>query len=167
MSSTHPLSRFHCMLSTVFRKASSKHMYWVDFGGVVRCLTIAGVSCTTIDCCRFTMGELVGNVPHLTWSPNMLPKQLARGAPLSAQCVRCFCSISRFGARLPEEPDSFRRVHVGHHPVHVPRRVRAQVVHRHLVWGRPHDVMLQRVRSKNRHLARAVRLDILHIQPVY
>jgi hypothetical protein len=27
--------------------------------------------------------------------------------------------------------------------------------------------MLQRVRSKNRHLARAVRLDILHIQPVY
>jgi hypothetical protein len=35
-----------------------------------------------MDCCRLTGGEEVGNAPHTRWSPNMLPKQLARGAPL-------------------------------------------------------------------------------------
>jgi hypothetical protein len=35
-----------------------------------------------MDCSRLTTGEAVGNAPHDRWSPNMLPKQLARGAPL-------------------------------------------------------------------------------------
>lgn len=43
---------------------------------------MAGVSCTVMDCARLTAGELVGNAPHLAWSPNMLPKQLLRWAPL-------------------------------------------------------------------------------------
>lgn len=83
MSSTHPLSRFHCMLSTVLKKASSKHMYWDVRGGVECILTMVfGVSWTVMDCWRLTMGELVGNAPALSWLPNMLPKQLPRGAPL-------------------------------------------------------------------------------------
>jgi hypothetical protein len=57
-------------------------------------------------------------------------------------------------------------MHVGHDPVHVPRRVRAQVEHGHLLLllvqrADPAHVVLQRVRSKDRHLARAVRLDVL------
>lgn len=36
----------------------------------------------TDECARATRGELVGNTPHTRWLPNMLPKLLARGAPL-------------------------------------------------------------------------------------
>ena len=93
MSSTKPLSRFHCMLSSVLKYASSKHMY-CERAACTCCLpvrgaarrslsrTMAGVSCTVMDCWRLTAGELVGNAPHRPWSPNMLPKQLPRGAPL-------------------------------------------------------------------------------------
>ena len=58
-------------------------MYWAPFLAAERRRTMAGVSCTVMDCTRLTMGEAVGNAPHVWWSPNMLPKQLARGAPLS------------------------------------------------------------------------------------
>jgi hypothetical protein len=63
-------------------------MYGLCFGAVECSLTIAGVSCTRIDCWRRTMGELVGKAPHRAWSPNMLPKQLPRGEPLPSEA---FC----------------------------------------------------------------------------
>lgn len=90
ISSTYPLSLFHCMLSSVLKYASSKHMYgFLAFGGPPpdRSRTMAGVSCTRMDCCRLTTGELVGNVPHTLWSPNMPPKQLPRCAPLPVACI--------------------------------------------------------------------------------
>ena len=81
----HPLSRFHCMLSTVLKNASSKHMYCVALGVTEWRRTMLEVSCTVMDCWRLTAGELVGNAPALAWSPNMLPKQLPRGAPLQQE----------------------------------------------------------------------------------
>ena len=66
--STYPLSRFHCMLSSVLKYASSKHMYCVCelCTTLFECRrTIAGVSCTRIDCCRLTIGELVGSAPQV------------------------------------------------------------------------------------------------------
>lgn len=57
-------------------------MYGVGPGLALRRRTSGGVSCTRMDWGRRTTGEDVGNAPHRPWSPNMLPKQLARGAPL-------------------------------------------------------------------------------------
>ena len=61
----------------------------------------------------------------------------------------------------PEQPDALRRVHVGHDPVHVPGRVRAGVVHGHLVRAVRQDVVLHRVGREGRQLAVLVGLDVL------
>ena len=73
------------MLSSVLKYASSKHMYGVPFWGLECRRTISGVSWTLMDWCLLITGLLVGNVPHFLLSPNMLPKQLERGAPLMQQ----------------------------------------------------------------------------------
>ncbi len=48
-----------------------------------------------MDCGLLTMGELVGNAPHVLWSPNMHPKLLARGAPLYRTGIKRECAHNR------------------------------------------------------------------------
>ncbi len=55
-------------------------------------------------------------------------------------------------------------MHVGDDPVHVPRRVGAQVVHGHLVpAGEGQDVVLHRVGRQHGQLGLLVRLDVLRL----
>lgn len=171
MSSTHPLSRFHCMFSMVLKKASSKHMYCVERGGVECSRTMAAVSCTVIDCWRFTAGELVGNAPHLAWSPNMLPKQFPLGDPLSKKkesVIWCACAAiwqlitqNPNPPDAPEKPYALGRMHVRHDSIDMARSICAKVVNRHLIFVDPHDVVFHCIRSKSRYFPRAMGLYIL------
>ena len=71
--------------------------------GVAECSrTVVGESCTVMDCSRFTAGELVGNAPHRPMSPNMLPKQLLRGAPLHTRSDRLLFMAVREGEGVNE-----------------------------------------------------------------
>lgn len=99
-------------------------MYCVQRGVAECSRTVVGESCTVMDCSRFTAGELVGNAPHRPMSPNMLPKQLLRGAPLhtrsdrllfmavldrgglmkmspkKVECIIAFCALATYGVLL-------------------------------------------------------------------
>ena len=78
-----------------------------------------------------------------------------------------FVTIEHRVTGAPEEPDPLRRVHVRHDPVHVPRRVGAQVVHGDLVGPERQDVVLHRVGRDRGQLAVLVGMYVLRGSAFY